>query len=311
MPRTKSNKEVKYLHGDSNKILKKMISKNEDLFDLVITSPPYNIGKEYESRKSIVDYLDEQKEIITSLVSLVKESGSICWQVGNYIDNKTKEVYPLDIYYYEIFKDLGLTLRNRIIWKFGHGLHASNRFSGRYEVILWFSKSSDPKGYKFNLDPVRIEQKYPGKKHHKGPKKGKYSSNPKGKNPADVWDILIKDWEKEIWEIPNVKANHKEKTIHPCQYPIELVERCILALTDINDKVLDPFAGVGSTLLASKLHNREAIGIEKYRKYIKVGEDRIEKLTNGDLKYREMTQPIYDHKQSNLSVIPEIFKIKK
>jgi DNA modification methylase len=202
-----------------------------------------------------------------------------------------------------------MTLRNRIIWRFGHGLHASTRFSGRYEVILWFSKSSESKGYKFNLDPVRVKQKYPGKKQHKGPNKGKYSSNPNGKNPSDVWDIVIQDWEKEIWEIPNVKANHKEKTNHPCQYPIELVERCILALTDEGDWVLDPFAGVGSTMLAALKNERNAIGIEKYKKYIRIGQQRISKLKAGELKVRELGQPIYDHTKSNLSIAPSDFKI--
>jgi adenine-specific DNA-methyltransferase len=231
--------DIKYLHGDSNIVLKRMLADEEDKkFDLIITSPPYNVGKEYETKKTIEQYLEEQKDIIVSFVKLLKPSGSICWQIGNYINNKTKEVFPLDIFYYQIFKDLGLTLRNRIIWRFGHGLHASNRFSGRYEVILWFTKAENPGEFKFNLDNVRVKQKYPGKKQHKGPNKGNYSSNPKGKNPSDVWDIVLEDWEKEIWEIPNVKSNHKEKTEHPCQYPVELVERCILALTDENDWIL-------------------------------------------------------------------------
>jgi hypothetical protein len=135
--------------------------------------------------------------------------------VGNYISKG--EVFPLDVFYYSIFKNHGLKLRNRIIWHFGHGLHSSKRFSGRYETILWFTKSDT---YTFNLDSVRVKSKYPSKRHFKGPKKGEYSSNPKGKNPSDIWEIVLRDWENEIWNIPNVKANHVEKTEHPCQYPI-------------------------------------------------------------------------------------------
>lgn len=303
----KENKAtIKYEHGDSLEILGNYIKKKH-LFDLIITSPPYNVGKEYESKRTIEEYLQEQKKIIQQIVNLVKPTGSICWQVGNYVNSKTKEVFPLDTFYYQIFKDLGLFLRNRIIWRFGHGLHASTRFSGRYEVILWFTKSEKTNGYKFNLDPVRVKQKYPGKRQHKGPNKGKYSSNPKGKNPSDVWDILVEDWEKEIWEIPNVKANHKEKTIHPCQYPIELVERCVLALTNENDWILDPFAGVGSTLLAAYKNKRNAVGVEKYKKYIAVGEERLNLLKRGDLKFRKLGQPIYDHTKSKLSEIPGEF----
>ena len=160
-----------------------------------------------------------------------------------------------------------LKLRNRIIWYFGHGLHASNRFSGRYETILWFSKTDD---YIFNLDNVRVPSKYPGKRHFKGPKKGLPSGNPLGKNPSDIWEIVVKDWDREIWDIPNVKSNHPEKTEHPCQFPIELVERCVLALTDENSWVLDPFAGVGSTLIAAVKNNRNAMGIEKEQAYCKI-----------------------------------------
>src|SRR5690606_32891781 len=202
----------------------KLISQPDGKFDLIITSPPYNIGKSYETKGSIESYLSNQKKIIEQLVRLLSDKGSICWQVGNYVNNG--EVFPLDIFYYNIFKDLGLKLRNRIIWHFGHGLHASNRFSGRYETILWFTKTDN---YIFNLDDVRVPSKYPGKRHFKGPKKGQLSGNPKGKNPSDIWEIIIQDWENELWNIPNVKSNHPEKTEHPCQYPIELVERCILA----------------------------------------------------------------------------------
>ena len=296
---------VKYELGDSLDILEK----HKDLkFDLVITSPPYNVGKKYETKKTIEEYLEDQEEIIKKIVGVTSDNGSICWQVGNYINKKTKEIFPLDIFYYDIFKRFGLKLRNRIIWHFGHGLHASSRFSGRYETILWFTKSDDD--YIFNLDPVRAKQKYPGKKHFKGPNKGKYSSNPKGKNPSDVWDIVIRDWEKEIWNIPNVKANHKEKTNHPCQYPIELVERLVLALSNEGSWILDPFAGVGSTLIAAFMHKRNAIGIEIFQEYINIGNERLQKLKNGTLNYRKITQPIYDHTLSKLSLFPEELKIR-
>ena len=213
---------------------------------LIITSPPYNLGKEYETKVSIEKYIRYQADLIKKMHRILKSDGSICWQVGNFVDKG--EVYPLDMYYYPIFKELGYKLRNRIIWHFGHGLHASKRFSGRYESLLWFTKSDK---YTFNLDPVRVPSKYPGKRHYKGPNKGKLSGNPLGKNPSDVWQKICEEWEEGFWEIPNVKSNHPEKTVHPCQYPIELVERCVLALTDENDWVYDPFSGVGSALIAA------------------------------------------------------------
>jgi len=296
--------EIIFIQGN---ILDKIREFPQGKFDLLITSPPYNVGKIYEEVKTIEDYLEDQELIISELVKYISDRGSICWQTGNTIDQKTKEIIPLDIYFYKIFKKQGLYLRNRIIWHFGHGLHASKRFSGRYETILWFTKSEE---YIFNLDDVRIPSKYPGKRYYKGPKKGKLSGNPKGKNPSDVWEIVLKDWEREIWEIPNVKANHREKTDHPCQYPIELVERCILALTNNDSWILDPFAGVGSTLLAAYITKRNAVGVELFPKYIDIGEKRLQKLRNGQLKYRPMNKPIYDHKKSNLSDIPNELKGK-
>jgi DNA modification methylase len=261
----------------------------DDSIQLIITSPPYNIGKTYESRVSIQEYLSAQKAVIAELVRTLNSQGSLCWQVGNYVNDG--EVYPLDIYYYDIFKDLGLKLRNRIIWHFGHGLHASKRFSGRYETLLWFTKSDD---YIFNLDDVRVPSKYPGKRHFKGSRKGELSGNPNGKNPSDFWDLLQTEWDEGIWEIPNVKANHPEKTSHPCQYPIELVERCVLAFTNENDVVFDPYAGVASSLIAALMHNRRAVGVDRRQEYVDIGNDRIRRLLDGILKIRPLGKPVYE-----------------
>ncbi len=282
-------------HGDSSEELKKIRRK----FDLVLTSPGYNVEKEYESKKSIEEYLENQKGIIERAVQLTNDNGSICWQVGSYINKRTSEVFPLDIFYYQIFKDFGLKLRNRIVWTFGHGLHAKHKFSGRYETILWFTKSDD---YIFNLDNIRVPAKYPGKRYHRGPKKGEISGNPLGKNPTDIWKVLLDDWEKEVWEIPNVKANHVEKTGHPCQFPVELAERCILALTNTNSWVLDPYVGVCSTPIAAIKNNRNCLGIDKEERYLNVGIERINKFRNDELKLRPLERPIFEPSGTNLAV---------
>ena len=112
----------------------------QPLFDLVVTSPPYNIGKEYETQKPLTDYVAWQRRIIEKIYPRLKDNGSICWQVGNYVENGS--ITPLDIELAPIFKDLNLHLRNRIIWHFGHGLHNKNRFSGRYEVVMWYTKQT-------------------------------------------------------------------------------------------------------------------------------------------------------------------------
>lgn len=285
-------KEYKYVKEDALFFLKGI---PDNSIKLLITSPPYNIGKEYETVTSLKQYLEKIEPIIAESVRALSDDGSICWEVGNYIDGNTSEVFPLDIYYYEIFKKYGLQLRNRIVWHFGHGLQCEKRFSGRYETILWFTKTEN---YTFNLDDVRIPAKYPGKKSYKGANKGKLSGNPKGKNPEDVWQAtferLYDDWDCGVWDIPNVKSNHPEKTIHPCQFPIELVERCVLALTNENDIVFDPFAGVGSTLIASLKNNRRAYGTELIQEYIDIGITRIDKLSKNELKTRPIYQKIYE-----------------
>lgn len=249
---------------------------NESM-NLIVTSPPYNLGKEYEEKRSQDRYIEEQVACIVEAVRLLHPTGSICWQVGNHVQNG--EIFPLDIILYPIFKSAGLQLRNRIVWTFGHGLHCQKRLSGRHETILWFTKTDD---YKFNLDPVRVPSKYPEKKHFKGPKKGELSSNPLGKNPADVWDI------------PNVKSNHVEKTDHPCQFPVGLVERLVLALTDEGDSILDPYVGVGSSAVAALKHGRRAYGCDLEKKYIDAAWDRIHQLRAGTLRTRPMNKPVYD-----------------
>lgn len=259
-----------------------------EFFSLIVTSPPYNIGKSYEKQVGLHDYLLWQTTIIEQLVRLLKPNGSLCWQVGNYVDGG--EVFPLDLYFYPIFKKLGLQLRNRVVWHFDHGLHASRRFSGRYETLLWFTKSKD---YVFNLDAVRVPSKYPGKRHYKGDKRGLPSGNPLGKNPSDFWTFLAEEWDGGVWDIPNVKSNHPEKSDHPCQFPVELVERCVLALTNEWDWVLDPFAGVGSTLIAAAKTNRKAVGIDREPTYCSTARQRIADFFEGRLKLRPIGKPIH------------------
>jgi DNA modification methylase len=260
----------------------------DDSVQLIITSPPYNIGKIYENPTSLEDYLEKQIPIVDEIIRILKPEGSVCWQVGNYVNKG--EIIPLDIPFYNIFKRKGLKLRNRMVWTFGHGLHASKRFSGRYETILWFTKSDE---YTFNLDPVRVPSKYPGKTNWKGQNRGKPSGNPLGKNPTDIWKFVAQDWENEIWDIPNVKSNHPEKTVHPCQYPVELVQRCILALTNKGDIVFDPFGGIGTTVLAAEVCDRRGVMAELISEYCHVATDRIEQFRNGNLKVRPIGKPVH------------------
>ena len=254
--------------------------------DLVVTSPPYNIGKEYESVVSLDDYLESQRRVISECVRVLKPTGNLCWQVG--FTKSGEEVVPLDIVLYPLFKEHGMKLKNRIVWSFGHGMHARKKFSGRHETILWFTK--DLASAYFDLDAVRVPQKYPGKRYYRGPKKGEYSGHPFGKNPGDVWDI------------PNVKSHHVEKTEHQCQFPIGLVQRLIRGLCPEGGVVLDPYSGAASTAAAAAIEGRKSISIELFPKYFDIGIDRVSKALEGLLNFRPLEKPIQDPGSSGNSI---------
>lgn len=244
---------------------------------LAVTSPPYNIGKSYEVRSTLEEYIEQQRGVITDLTRTVADGGSICWQVGNHVYKG--EVFPLDAELYPVFKSLGLHMRNRIVWHYEHGLHANRRFSGRYEVICWYTKGEGR--HYFDVDELRIPQKYPNKRYFRGPRIGELSGNPNGKNPGDVWII------------PNVKWNHVEKTVHPCQFPIELVERLVLSMTRPGDMVFDPYGGVGSSVVAAVLNGRRGVMAETLDEYIDIAGQRLDAAERGQLRTRPRTRPVY------------------
>ena len=281
--RFRRDRRIVLHHGDCLELLRQI---PDETVQLVVTSPPYNLGKAYEKKLRLEQYFEQQKAVITECIRVLRPTGSICWQVGNYVDKGS--IIPLDTILYPIFSELQLKLRNRIIWHFEHGLHCTKRFSGRYETINWFTKTND---YVFNLDPVRVPQKYPGKRYYKGPKAGRFSCNPLGKNPGDLWII------------PNVKFNHIEKTEHPCQFPIELVERLVLSMTNEDDWVFDPFLGVGSSIIATMMHGRRGAGAETSEEYVKVARERIRLAQSGELKTRPMNRPVYDPKKAGNKLV--------
>jgi len=283
-------RSVRLLHGD---VLERLKAVPNHSCALVISSPPYNIRKPYErnDKRSLQEYTSWQSEIVSSISDKLSADGSICWQVGTYVSEG--ELFPLDLIFLDLFRKNGFKLRNRIIWRYNFGLNADRRFSGRYETLLWLTKSDD---YYFNLDPVRIPQLYPGKRHSKarGDKAGKPSGNPLGKNPSDYWEFSAAADFKEnpVWDIPNVKSKHPEKTDHPCQFPVELAERCVLALSKEGDRVLDPFLGTGASLIAAVKHGRTGTGIDREQAYLDMAEQRLADLVRGILPMRPLGMPV-------------------
>jgi adenine-specific DNA-methyltransferase len=255
-------------HGDALRFLTTLQAES---VDLLVTSPPYCIGKAYDISRSSAGFRAEIERVMPEILRVLKPGGNLCWQVGNHVDGSS--ILPLDAVIISMLEgEQDLYLRNRIIWTFGHGTHATKRFSGRHETVVWYSKG---KNAYFDLDAVRVPQKYPGKRHYKGPSIGELSGNPLGKNPGDVWDI------------PNVKAKHVEKTEHPCQFPIALAKRLILALSPPGGLVVDPYVGSGTTAIAALLSSRSFKGSEKEANYVEICETRIKDLIFGEPKVRE------------------------
>jgi adenine-specific DNA-methyltransferase len=280
-PSWRKNNNLTLYRGDCAELLAKIPDAS---IDLTLTSPPYCIGKAYEDKRKAEDFLKDHEAILPEIVRVTKLGGSICWQVGYHVDAGV--VTPLDFVVFQILNKFPhVRLRNRIIWTFGHGLHDPNRFCGRHESLLWFTKGDE---YTFNLDAVRVAQKYPGKKGYKGSKKGEYSGNPLGKNPSDVWQEP-----SDVWDLPNVKSRHPEKTGHPCQFPLGLARRTIKALTDEGDLVLDPYTGAGTTAAGAVLTKRRFVGAELEPKYYKIAVERIKSAAAGTLHYRSENKPVY------------------
>ncbi|MES0142996.1 site-specific DNA-methyltransferase [Mesorhizobium sp. M0015] len=245
--------------------------------DLIISSPPYFMGKEYDTSLKVDDFTRIHERLAPLIATALKPGGNLCWQVGHHVQGGVD--VPLDILAYAAFSVMpDFLLRNRIVWTFGHGTHSNRRFSGRHETVLWFSKGDN---YHFDLDAVRVPQKYPGKRHYRGPKKGQWSGNPLGKNPSDVWDI------------PNVKANHVEKTAHPCQFPVALAQRLVRALSPEGGSVVDCFAGSATTGVAALIEGRSFMGCDLNPDYVAIGNERLQALNRGTLKFRSVDEPIF------------------
>ncbi len=293
-----SNNTFELFNGDCIERLKTIESES---VDLIVTSPPYCMKKAYENPKDDINaFKKHHEDIFDDIYRILKVGGSICWQTGYHVNDSS--IIPLDYIIYDMFTSKSnqmahpLILRNRIIWTFGHGLNSTMRFSGRHETILWFTKGEK---YSFYLDEVRVPQKYPGKRFYKGDNKGKLSGNPLGKNPSDVW------------EIPNVKANHIEKTIHPCQFPVAIPQRLIKALVPEGGIVLDPYMGVGTTGVAAVLEKKYFIGCEIQEEYFEIAKKRINDAKNGVLRYREDKPAMTPDENMSVAKLPEEFALAR
>ena len=243
-------------HADCLSSLKKI---ERNIIDLTVTSPPYNIGKAYETRLEVKDYIDWCKSWIDEIYQVTKDHGSFWLNIG-YLEFEGKaKALPIT---YLLWDKIEFYLIQEIIWNYGAGVAGRLFFSPRNEKILWYVKNKND--YIFNLDDIRDENvKYPNQK-----KNGKLKCNPLGKNPTDVW------------QIPKVTSgtnrSSKERTPHPAQFPIAMIDRIIKAGSNKGDLILDPFIGSGTAAISAMNNDRKFIGFEISEDYCKLASERIE-----------------------------------
>jgi adenine-specific DNA-methyltransferase len=246
--------------GDAEKLLKEIRFNQINInINLTVTSPPYNLGKEYEKSRAIDEYIEWCSRWMSQIYNLTQSNGAFWLNVG-YLEVPNKGLcVPIP---YLLWDKSPFYLLQEVIWKYGAGVSTKHRLSPRNEKWLFYVK--DPEKYTFNLDSIRDPNvKYPNQK-----KNGKYRCNPLGKNPSDVW------------EFPKVttgtKRSSKERTAHPAQFPLGIVERVINASSNQLELVLDPFAGSGSTGIAAIGLGRIFLGFEIRRDYCDIAVKRFE-----------------------------------
>lgn len=246
--------------GDCLELMKKI---DPAFVDLTVTSPPYNIGKEYEEPMPLENYLDWCKNWISEIHRVTKNQGAFWLNIGYLeIPEKGKAV-PIP---YLLWDKTPFYFIQEVIWNYGAGVAGRKFFSPRNEKLLWYVK--DQENYVFNLDDIRDKNvKYPNQK-----KNGKLKCNPLGKNPTDVW------------QIPKVTSgtnrSSKERMPHPAQFPIALIDRIVKASSNPNEIVLDPFLGSGTSAIVALSNGRKFVGFEINEKYCDLAVERIKQYKN-------------------------------
>lgn len=234
----------------------------KNLINLTVTSPPYNIGKEYESILEREEYLGWCKNWIEEIYRLTASHGAFWLNLGYIsLSNRAKAI-PLP---YLLWDKIPFFLIQEVVWNYGAGVATKKFLSPRNEKFLWYVKDSE--NYTFNLDEIRDSNvKYPNQK-----KNGKLRCNRIGKNPSDVWQVAKVTSGK--------KRSSSERAPHPAQFPLDVINRIIKGFSNNQDFVLDPFMGSGSTAEACLTHYRKVIGFEIKEDYCEYIAYRLEKCS--------------------------------
>lgn len=265
--------------------LEAMKSLPSESFSLTITSPPYNIGKDYEDVLPLEAYLDWCENWMNEVYRLTTRSGAFFLNLG-YISLRDKgKAVPLP---YLLWDRTKFFLLQEIVWNYGAGVAGKKFLSPRNEKFLWFVRNQEQ--YTFNLDEIRDpDVKYPTQK-----KNGKLRCNTIGKNPSDVWQIAK--------VTSGTNRSSKERAPHPAQFPRDLIDRIVKGFSNPTDIVLDPFMGSGTTAESALFLGRFVVGFEinaDYCRFIKKRLDAAElSLERGKRIYaQDITQKAASHTQ--------------
>ncbi|WP_246498328.1 DNA-methyltransferase [Microvirga soli] len=242
------------VHADCIEFMQGMESAS---VDLVVTSPPYNAGKEYEADLSVEEYVSFAERWVSCIPRILAPSGALWLNVGHIKVSETENV-PLSYLYYPLLRRYGLHMLQEVVWHFEGGMSYKTRFSHRTERWMWLVK--DPKKYVFHLDDVRDHTLNIGSDNR---------NNPAGKNPTDYWHFP---------RVVGGRGASREKTAHPCQFPVAMIERIIRACSNPRDVVLDPFGGSGTTAVAAYQNGRGFISVETNQRYHEIAKARLERL---------------------------------
>lgn len=232
--------------GDAISLLKEL---PDNSINLIVADPPYNLGKDYGNNhdlKGFDDYLEFTRQWTSEAKRVLKNDGSIYVFMGvRFIS-----------YLYDILdREQELFFNSWVVWHYTQGLGKTKGFSPRHDDILVFNKT---KNFKFNLDDVRVPQKY-----------YRARNNMRGANPGDVW------------KFSHVHYSNPNRQNHPTQKPEGLIERMILASSDKGDTVLDPFSGSGTTLRVCQQLERKGVGFELNPEYVEMTKARLAEPFNG------------------------------
>jgi DNA modification methylase len=242
--------------------------------DLVFADPPFNIGYKYdvyEDRRKADEYLNWSKEWGAAVVRVLKPDGTFWLAIGDDFAAELKLMFQ---------RELGLYCRSWVIWYYTFGVNCKQKFSRSHTHLFHFVK--DPKKFTFNTEDLRVPSA-------RQLVYGDNRADSRGRLPDDTWILRPQDApdsftpEEDTWHVPRVCGSFKERAgWHGCQMPEKVLERVIVACSNPNETVLDPFGGSGTTLITAKKLNRRFIGFELSKDYATRVQERLAATNVGD-----------------------------